>query len=229
MPRIEFELVVLHDDGSAALRVVEQPAVVRAQIHPPLVRAHARHDDVVLREIAPGEIVLIDERHLRAELLDRRRHLIADAVDIPDGEPRRDRDVHDLDRRLGRLDDLPALNVRVLDLLIPVVEPRAARGPWGRCCHDRAHRVVAGLHRGRRRHHEPRGERLVLVRERDRHAGRRGAPADGQLERDADLARALGAVRHRDVDLARDGRTSGRRRHDGERRRDADRVRRHDV
>ena len=71
------------------LHVVEQAAVVRAQIDAPLVGAHAGDDRREAREVAPGEIVGGDQLDLRAELLDRRRHVIADAHDVADGQVRR--------------------------------------------------------------------------------------------------------------------------------------------
>src|SRR4029079_16289312 len=79
---VALRLVVLHDDRAARARVIEQPAVVGAQIRAPLVRAHAGDDDVVHREVAPGKVVALDVPELRAELLDRGGYLIADARDV---------------------------------------------------------------------------------------------------------------------------------------------------
>jgi hypothetical protein len=55
---VELHFVVLHDDRSAALDVIEQPMIVGAQIGAPLVGADAGHDHVVLRQVAPGQFVL---------------------------------------------------------------------------------------------------------------------------------------------------------------------------
>ena len=67
---VELHLVVLHDHRAAALDVIEQAAIVGAQIARRLVGADAGDDHVVLRQIAPRQFVLIDERDLRAQLLD---------------------------------------------------------------------------------------------------------------------------------------------------------------
>ena len=80
---------------------------------------------------------------LRAELLDRSRHFIADAHDVAHAQSGRDRDVHHLDPRLRRLDDVAAMDVRVLDHLVagrrvtsgPAVTSapsRRSRRPWPR-------------------------------------------------------------------------------------------------
>ena len=85
---VELELVVLDDQRPAVAHVVEQPAVVRAQIGAALVGAHAGDDDVEARQIAPGEIVRRDQLDLRAELRDGRRHVVADAHDVADRQIR---------------------------------------------------------------------------------------------------------------------------------------------
>ena len=159
---VELHLVVLNDHHAAAFDVVEQPAVVRLQIVAALVGAHPRHDHVVLRKIAPREIVTLEERHPGAELLDRGRHLIADADDVADGEIGNRLDVDDLQRRLARFDHLPPLNVRILDVLVANRELlRAGRRRRDGC----AKCVLADLRLGGRGDEEPRRQRFVFVRE----------------------------------------------------------------
>ena len=79
---------------------------------------------------------------LGAELLDGRRHLIADADDVADVEIGRDLHVDDLQGDLRRLDHLTALDVRIFDFLIAVGEFFVAGD--GRSHHG-AQRVVADL------------------------------------------------------------------------------------
>ena len=72
-----------------AFGVVEQPLVVGAQIGAPLVGAHAGHDHVVCRQVAPRELVRAhDHRRFDAELLERRGHLVADAHHVADRQVR---------------------------------------------------------------------------------------------------------------------------------------------
>ena len=197
---VEFELVVLHDRCTAALGVIEQPPIVGAQIAAALVSADAGDDDVVLGEIAPGELVLIDEGELGTELLDCRRHLVAGAGNVADGHIRHRLDVDDFDRDLGRFDHLAPLDVRVFDLLITVRECRPA---CGRRRDRRGERVLAGFDARRRRHLKAHSQRFVFVREGDRGARGRRFPSGRRLERDRRIGGALRVVGHRHVHFAR--------------------------
>ena len=53
--------VVLHDHGAAGRRVVEHALVVRAQIFAAVVRAHADEDRVVAAQIAPRQLVRVEQ------------------------------------------------------------------------------------------------------------------------------------------------------------------------
>ena len=108
---------------------------------------------------------------LRAELLDRRRHLIADAHDVADRQVRRRPDVDHLQRRVRGVVDVLPPDVRVLDHLIAAVE----RLPAGR--HDRARRDTR--RRGVRRRPDREADRLRFVRPRRTSAA---APAASRVQ-----------------------------------------------
>src|SRR4029079_3773246 len=130
---------------------------------------------------------------------DGRRHLIADADDVADGDPGRRFDVDHFHRRLRRLDDLAAFDMRILDFLVAVLELLVA-GDRGR--HDRTNRIIAdGDVRGSR-DAEPRRQRLVFVLDLDWRARRRHLPPGGHRERDGRFGRTLRAVRYGHVNLA---------------------------
>ena len=114
---VELEFVVLDDHGAAVEDVLQQPAVVRTQIVAPLVRAHAGHDAGEAREVAPGEILGGEQLYLCAELLDRRRHLIADAHHVADQQVRGRPNVDHFQRRVRFVVNVVPLDVRVLDHL----------------------------------------------------------------------------------------------------------------
>ena len=69
---------------------------------------------------------------LRAELFDRRRHLIADAHDVADRQVRRRLHVDHFHRRVGGVVNVLAPDVRVLDHLVAAVEGLAVRRHYGR-------------------------------------------------------------------------------------------------
>jgi hypothetical protein len=117
---------VLHDHRAALEHVVEQPAVVGTQVLAPLVGAHAGDDGVEARQVAPGQVLAAQQLHLRAQLLDRGRHLVADAHDIADQQVRRRTDVDHLERRLRGVVDVVPRDVRVFDHLIAAVVGLAA-------------------------------------------------------------------------------------------------------
>ena len=154
---VELELVVLHDHGSAVPHVLEQPAVVRAQVFPPFVCTHARHDGIEAGEISPRQIVGRQHLDLRPELRDRGRHLIADAHDVADRQVGRYSHVDHLHRRSRRIVDVIAPDMRILDHLIAAGVRLAA----GR--RDGAHPELGSLRVRRRLHHKPQRLRLVLA------------------------------------------------------------------
>ena len=199
---VELELVVLHDDRAAVAGVLQQPVVVRAQVLAPLVGPHAGDDDVEARQVAPGQLVGVDEFEPRAELLYRRGHGVADAFHVADRQVRRDGDVDDLERPGGRPDHVSPLDVRILDHPVAPIEPVA------RVLDHGAHRVLAGR-RALRRHAEADRSRFVLAREPHRRRRGRRAPARGQIEGDGALRRVRPGVRDRDAHLARGAGTGG--------------------
>ena len=94
----------------------------------------------------------VDQLDLDAELLDRRRHLVADAHDVADRQVRRGLDVDDLHADVGIVIDVLPPDVRILDRLIPARRTSApAAVDTTRATRDtRPARVFdAGLHRKR--------------------------------------------------------------------------------
>ena len=163
---------------------------------------------------------------LGIQLLDRVGHLIARAGNVANVDVWCDFYIHDLQRGLGRLHYLAALNVRILDHLIALVEFFRAR-PGRR--HYRAERILADLRMGRRGDLESGRQRFVLVRENNRHASRRCLPPGGKRQRHSSLRRAFRAVGDRHMDLAHHGSGRGRRRNYGQGRRRPHRKRGHHV
>ena len=80
-----------------------------------------------LDEIAPRERVRAEHLDLRAELLDRGRHLIAGAHHVADGQVRRRLDVDHLQRHGRRVVDVLPADVRILDHLVAAIEALPAR------------------------------------------------------------------------------------------------------
>ena len=217
---VELELVVLHDQRAAGLDVLEQPVVVRAQVPVPLVGSDSGHDHVVPGQVAEHQRVAGDVLEPRAELLDGRRHFVADPVDVTDPQVRVKPHVEDLDGRLGGVDEVPPADVGIFHHLVAAVEPRAPGLEAG------ADAVVADGRVGGRPDRETDGPRFVLAGEGHRYPLGRALPARGEVQAD-DAAGGPGApVADGDPDVAGLGRADGG---DGHLRGDLDRERRHDV
>ena len=76
--------VVLHHQRSAVLHVIQQPALIGAQIRAHVVGAHASDDGVEAAEIAARQIVRAQQHHVGAQLLQGLRHFVARAHHIAD-------------------------------------------------------------------------------------------------------------------------------------------------
>ena len=63
--------LILHDDHAAIVHVFEQPVLVRDELRPRGIGAHAQQNDVVFLQIAAGDILRAQELHVDAEVFER--------------------------------------------------------------------------------------------------------------------------------------------------------------
>ena len=145
-------------------------------------------------QIAAREVVLAKQRHLRAELRDAGRHLIADAHHVADVQAGHDVDIDAAHVGGGRTIEVADLEIALVDRLVALAILAAGwpmRPP--RC-------VGAVLERRRRRHREAIDGPLAGAGERERLRRRIGRPRRRQLQRELTVDRAFVVVEQVDLD-----------------------------
>ena len=181
-------LLVLHDDETAALGVVEQASIVGDQRGLGFVRPAADHDRVVVRQIAAGERVRADQLDGHADGQQRFGHAVGGAAHVADMRQGGKRNPRGADLRHRRLRQRARPDVRVIDDL----ERSAARAQLV------APRLET-LRDGRRETHD---DRLCFVLACEREAlGGDGGPSRGHRDGGAHRGSPARAIRHGDGEV----------------------------
>src|SRR5580765_1478307 len=89
-------LVVLDNQGPAAIHVIKQPAIVFPHVSPRVIRADADDDGPIAAEIARSQLLHREDAGVQTDTLQHRRNFIARAHDVTDLELRRQLHVHGL-------------------------------------------------------------------------------------------------------------------------------------